>query len=304
MAPTQFRQIGVQNSRRVNTEVRRWLKLAQRRTERLLNKQKLPPARTILKTLDVLYGATQSANEYVARQRLVESLQRLAELKETVERNSHFHAGAPVNILVDLRRYYRDISSLLVEYDSGKKPAKYNENAELGRFLTAATQRGWRVRAPKEDETDADGFQQSMQYIHQVSVSEDALLGHSTRVGLATAPLLILSDSSIPESVLQGWTESPTNKDVFVVFGHYIVIPDCQFIGIGTAEGIYSSDLDFVADQLHSEGLTTGDVLPFSRMIKNHVYRPIVRVPAEQRRYFRRWDMLVNKDRLGKRRLG
>ena len=303
--PAQFRQIGVPDARQTNSEVRQLLKRAQRRTETVLNRPNLPRPHSLLSALGVLRDAIQQAYGHLPLQRFTLLQQHLEELQDDVERAVHFRWNLNGDATQALRHFYRTVSMLLQELSPQKQPRVDDETkAGLQKFLTTAAERGWRVQEQREVETiEVDGFKQSINYICKMSVSPDHLLTPDTDFGVTEASILLLHDTPIPEAVLLEWTKPPYNLDVYIVFGNYVVLSRCGFLGLrphlalATGDenlGINISQFATVADYLDEQGTATArNLIQSPRRVAHHYYCPVLNVQDAHRQYFRTWDLLT-----------
>jgi len=93
------------------------------------------------------------------------------------------------------------------------------------------------------------------------------------------------------------WT---VNHSVYVVYGMYVVVTACCFIGsvpnliLDRDRNVIPGRFDTLAQHLITDNVEIPDCLiPYPRRIASHYYCPIVSVPPVQLKYFRQWDMLT-----------
>ena len=306
MSVAQFRQIGVPDTRKTNSEVRQLLKRAQRRTETVLNRPTLPHPHTLLTSIGVLRDTVQQAYDHLPLQRFTLLQQHLEDLQDNVERAAHFSWNLNGDITQALRHVYRTVSVLLQDLSPRKQPKLDDDTKNsLQKFLTTAAERGWRVQEQSTDSgTAIDGFGQSINYIFKMSVDPDNLLPASLDFGVTEASILLLNETPIPETVLLEWTKPPYNLDVYVVFGNYVVLSHCGFLGLRPHLALLSKEDDetgvdikrfaSVADYLDDQGTADARLLIQSpRRILHHYYCPMLNVQDNHRQYFRTWDLLT-----------
>lgn len=305
----QFRQIGVPDSRQTNSEVKLVLRRAQQRTETLLNRPRLPPASSLLTTLSTLQRLTQQAYASLPLRRLSLLTEQLEDLHENVERHSILGASPNGDSSSALRRFHRDLTRILSQIQApvSTKKEKPDKEAQhkIKQFLEKAAERGWKVRDDVTDEPadEVDGFAQSLSYVQKIASSKEELLDRDSDMGVVTdAPLLLLPDQIIPHSVLLSWTQPPLSADVYVIFGRYIVINQCIFMGVTPSLALTEPDdlvpnprrLQLVANYLDDQGsVDRRNLIQHPKRIGSHYYCPVLSVPSGHHKYFRSWDMIL-----------
>lgn len=308
--PSQFRQVGATNARQTNAAVSRWLRRAQRRTETILNRASLPPLTTLLNALQGLQEALQQAHTYLpASPDIARLLMVVEELHSTVEHSSFFGSQPTRTVHHTLRGFYRDLEMLLRSL--GRPGTRNQRDSEIElrfhAFLETAAQRGWKVpEALPTQPVQEDGIAQSCDYVHAISKPPENILQPHTEIGLTAAPILLLNEQPIPEQVLIEWTQPPFSLDVFIVFGYYVVVPNCQFLGVRPQlariegndgqSGININSFVDAAHRLDVEGKTNSrNLIRYPRRVQHHYYCPVLDLNPRYRHYFSRWDMLIQQ---------
>jgi len=304
MPSTQFRQVGVPDARRVATEVRRHLRHVQRRTGALLNRQRLPRPKTLLRTLDSLEEAIGKAYDRLQLRRIAMLREQLIQLSLAVQQNVGLDPEHQ-DTTQTLRQIYRDSSVLLHELQSPRRRKTEETEQQYQAFLHAASARGWRVPESKPTtQPEADGVEQSCRYIQRVGIAPDKLLNPADQYGLVSCALLLLNDPPIPESTLVRWTREPYNLDVYVVFGHYIVLPRAKVLGVHPDLAVYTGGEGIEAVNINrfawaaeavNNGVTRYDLIRYPQRVQHHYYCPMLGMDPQDRRYFRKWAVLINE---------
>jgi len=298
----QFRQIGVPDARTTNTEVRQQLRCAQQRTESLLNRPQLPRPPTLLSALSALQRAIQAAYVSLPLQRLVQMQQRLEDLHDDVDRGVYFDTVPDVATTIKtLRRFYSDLTGLLVDLAEPRQPSRSQEdNPVLDQFLKHAQQRGWRVPDQQRPAaTEQDGFVQSVSYLQKIAVAPQNLLAPGTEFGVTTGSIVLMTEHPIPESTLNSWADE---REVYIVFGHYVVLPQVQLLGVLPHLAIWSEDdininrFVSIAKSVQTAAAKPKNLIQYPRRVRHHYYCPLINIAATDQRYFRTWDLLVQQE--------
>lgn len=299
----QFRQIGVLSPNTANAEVRQQLRRAQQRTEALLNRPSLPRLPTLLNALVQLQKTIQDAYAVLPLQRLQQISQWLDQAHDTLEHGAFF--GAVVNapdLNQLLRRIYRDVTKLIVSLTvTPRKEQDPESDVVLKKFWERAAEHGWKVPDQQQPPTDQqDGFCQSVHYLQKVSVTPQALLPPDVDFGITTGSIVLTTEHQIPESTLTAWSN---RRDVYIVFGQYIVLPEIKLLGMlphlatGRSQQVdirrFESISALVQDQ---DGPVTENLIRYPRRVRHHYYCPLVDVHGTDRRYFKSWDLLIKQD--------
>lgn len=274
---------------------------ARRRTETLLNRQKLPEAEALLKRIEAIHAQIRDANRLVPNRVLSQAEARLALVR--IEATRDEAEGIPSNGVITggLAAVYRKLSRVLSEHDKPAQMAQ-EERAELTRFLEQASERGWYRNRPETLPKMEDGFDQSIEFIRKAAARPDQLLPRGESFGLVRAPLLLLR--RVPQSVMYNWTQPPSKYRVFVVFGYYALILDALFVGVdstllwtGTPSNV-SLDTnkfeDIVGFMARGARIPRDGLITVPRAIGGHHYCPILDIDAEERRYIAEWDIPRN----------
>ena len=303
----QFRQIGVPDGRQTNAEVRQLLRRARQRTEALLNRPVLPGHSALLTALTTLQRTIQAAYTALPLQRLNQMQQRLNQLHDDVDRGAYF-GFHPSTLGVDqtLRQFYSDVTGLIVDLTTPLRPRRDPEaDGVLKKFLERAAERGWRVpeTQPRAVEQQ-DGFAQSVDYLRKIAVQPQTLLPLDTEFGITTGSIVLMTEHPIPESTLASWAN---HQDVYVVFGHYVVLPNIRLLGVtpplvltngsnGTAI-VNISRFELISELVQDDTEPITDkLIRYPRRVQHHYYCPLVSVNGTDRRYFKTWDLLVQQE--------
>ena len=241
-----------------------------------------------------LPGISQKALDRVARD--IEAaygalpLQRLATAVSTVKKLSPRQDAAA-------RQLHHDLGAVLQDLSSRPKPTRAEPEEAFQTFLKQAANRGWRVQDVEEKIKPQDGFTESVDYIKSIALPFKSFLQQDDDFGIVQAPILLLQGSRVPKNILLDWTKPPESRQVYVVFGRYIVVSPMQFLGIRAplvtmqnGNGIWL-DEDKFEDVAQILGVTQ-DVIYAPQRILHHYYCPIMTIPNQPtRRFMLGWDI-------------
>ncbi len=296
----QFRQIGVPDARKTNAGVRQQLRRAQQRTESLLNRPQLPRPAALLATLQLLQKTLMKAYAALPLQRLTQMHQHLDELRDDVDRSAYFGvAPDPATTTKTLRRFYSDVTGLMVNLQEPKTQREPEPDQLLGKFLETAEQRGWKVPASKQpQQVTRDGFVQSADYVRKIAVPAQNLLAPDQDFGTTEGAIVLSTEHQIPESTLKLWAD---HQDVYIVFGRYVVLPKVQLLGmlphlVLRDQRVNLKKFDSASELLQRRGSPpSSGLLHYPRRVQHHYYCPMVDVAGVDRHYFQTWDLLVQQ---------
>lgn len=297
-----FRQIGAPNVRDQQTTVVQSVRHCCRRVERLLARPKLPPVGSLLATLTTLRDALDAAHTTLPLRRLVLLRDALDAIYDAVEDDLFANRRPNGDATKALARWTTGARKLLHDLTPSavEEPPATETVVQISRFLEAVATRGWRVGTsaePKVKTEQADGFDQSWRCIKTIAANKTQLLSQQDEFGVVTAPILLLPETVVPETVLVDWAKS---CDVYVVYGSYVVVTPCQFIGVVPQlvktknDEIKVDRFETFADMFATDGVAINrSIIPTPRRIQHHYYVPVVNIPAAQRKYFKQWDILT-----------
>lgn len=298
---SQFRQIGVPDARRTNSEIRNYLRRIQQRVESLLNRTRLPRPATLLRVIDTLHETSSAAYRKLPLQRLKQLSGNLEALRDDVECRAFLSQQDDLTYR-QLQRVYSDVTGLLVDLTE-TKPKKNREDDEIiKKFFEKAAERGWRVpdAADLGAQEEHDGFFRSWQYINKVAVDHDNLLDPDTDFGITEGAIILRTEQPIPEATLTRWAQHPLDQDVYVVFGQYVVLTHCRFLGLRSDLALVDDGPTVDLNQFISISAAIGNgtsrhLIGSPRRIKQHYYCPVINIAAADRKYFKTWDLLLKE---------
>ena len=299
----QFRQIGVPDQRKTTAGVLQQLKRAQQRTETLLNRPQFPRPPVLLATLKSLQKIIMQAYAALPLQRLTQMHQRLDELRDDVDRSAYFGMVTDPAITAKiLRRFYSDVTGLMVNLQEPKQVREPEPDQLLDKFLKTAEQRGWKVPPTKQPRrVKQDGFVQSVDYLHKIAVTPHDLLDPEQSVGTTEGAIVLMTEHRIPESTLKLWADQ---RDVYIVFGHYVVLPKVQLFGMLPHLVLADQRVNLKKFTSATEMLwrdpdspQLSSLIHYPRRVQHHYYCPVVNVAGQDRHYFKTWDLLIQPSR-------
>jgi hypothetical protein len=272
-----------------------------KRIERVLNRPTLPPPGSLLTVVATLRNTIDVAYTELPLRRLGLLRETLTSVYDSIEDDLFADRKPNGDVTKVLRQSYARAAKLVEDLTTNTKTETEPETLlQINKFLEAAATRGWRVTECTEDIEEqecADGFAQSYQCIQTISPARNGLLQKDVDAGVVSAPVLLLTETTVPENVLTTWAQ---DVDVYIVFGSYTVITPCQFIGIAPyfvlcKDGSMRTDrFEIFADYLSVEGTVMHKtIIPYPRRIADHYYCPVVNVKAVQHKYFKNWDLLT-----------